>query len=59
MQWKLYQDNWWLFLKGRGSYEAVGYYPTKIYNGGQLTRNATWAMFGGEVSRRTGLIGRP
>jgi hypothetical protein len=40
MQWKLYQDKWYLFLKGRGDYELVGFYPTSIYNGGQLSRQA-------------------
>lgn len=25
MQWKMYEGNWWLFLKGPGSYEALGY----------------------------------
>lgn len=52
MQWKLYKSNWWLFLKGPGAYEPVGYYPTSIYNGGQLATNATRVEFGGEVSRR-------
>jgi hypothetical protein len=54
MQWKLFSGNWWLFLKGPGSYEAVGYYPTSIYNGGQLTRNATTIEYGGEVARKSG-----
>lgn len=51
MQWKLYKGNWWLFLKGPGSYEAVGYYPTKIFNGGQLSKNAEIVEYGGEVTR--------
>jgi len=51
MQWKLYNGNWWLFLKGSGSYEAVGYYPTKIFNGGQLSKNAELVQYGGEVGR--------
>jgi len=54
MQWKLYQGNWWLFLKGPGDYEAVGYYPTSIYNGGQLSKNATVIKFGGEVANYVG-----
>lgn len=51
MQWKLYNGNWWLFLKGPGDYEAVGYYPTKLYNGGPLAYNATVVEYGGEVTR--------
>lgn len=54
LQWKLFSGNWWLFLKGPGSYEAVGYYPTSIYNGGQLAQNATLIEYGGEVARKTG-----
>jgi neprosin-like protein len=49
MQWKLYHGNWWLFLKGPGSYEAVGYYPTSQYRGGQLSRSATRIDYGGET----------
>jgi len=51
MQWKLYRGNWWLFLKGAGSYEAVGYYPTKVFNGGQLAKNARLVQYGGVVAR--------
>ena len=54
MQWKLYQGNWWLWLKGPGDYEAVGYYPTSIYNGGQLSKQATTIQYGGEVARLIG-----
>lgn len=50
MQWKLYQDNWWLFLRGPGDYEAVGYYPTSIYNRGQLSRSAEGIDYGGETA---------
>jgi hypothetical protein len=50
MQWKLYRGNWWLFLKGPGSYEAVGYYPTSQYNGGQLSISADSIDYGGEVT---------
>jgi len=51
MQWKLYKGNWWLFLKGPGSYEAVGYYQAKIFHGGQLSRSADRVEYGGEVTR--------
>jgi hypothetical protein len=54
LQWKLYSGNWWLFLKGPGNYEAVGYYPTSLYNGGQLASNATSIIYGGEVARKVG-----
>jgi hypothetical protein len=54
LQWKLYAGNWWLFLKGPGNYEAVGYYPTSIYNGGQLSQQAQDIRYGGEVARKTG-----
>lgn len=54
LQWKLYHGNWWLFLKGAGNYEAVGYYPTSVYNGGQLSKKATSIIYGGETTRKTG-----
>ena len=54
MQWKLYNKNWWLFLRGPGSYEAVGYYPTTIYDGGQMSKNAQVIEYGGEVARLVG-----
>jgi len=54
LQWKLFSGNWWLFLKGPGDYEAVGYYPASIYNGGQLSKSATAIKYGGETARKTG-----
>jgi hypothetical protein len=56
LQWKLVAGNWWLFLKGPGNYEAVGYYPTSIYNRGQLASNATSILYGGEVARKEGSV---
>jgi hypothetical protein len=53
MQWKYFRGNWWLFLRGPGSYEAVGYYPGSQYNGGQMSRSATRATYGGEVTGTT------
>jgi hypothetical protein len=50
MQWKLFRGNWWLFLKGSGDYEAIGYYPTSIFNNGQMARNATLITYGGETA---------
>ncbi len=54
LQWKLFSGNWWLFLRGPGDYEAVGYYPTSLYSGGQLAKRATSIIYGGEVARKTG-----
>jgi hypothetical protein len=54
LQWKLYAGNWWLFLQGAGNVEAVGYYPTSIYNRGQLSQHATDIKYGGEVARKVG-----
>ncbi|EDR05125.1 uncharacterized protein LACBIDRAFT_303459 [Laccaria bicolor S238N-H82] len=51
MQWKLVGGNWWLYLKGPGAYEAVGYYPTKIFGSGQLSKSAEVVEYGGEVTR--------
>jgi hypothetical protein len=49
LQWKLYQGNWWLFLQGNGTFDAVGYYPGSIYRGGQLSQYATEIDYGGET----------
>lgn len=49
MQWKLYSGNWWLFLRGAEDYEPVGYYPTSIFRGGAMSKNASWAKYGGET----------
>jgi hypothetical protein len=53
MQWRLFNGNWWLFLKGPGDYEAVGYYPTSIFNGGPMSKKATLFEAGGEIIRDT------
>jgi hypothetical protein len=50
LEWKLDAGNWWLYLKGAGAYEPVGYYPTKLYNGGPLATAASGSSFGGETS---------
>jgi hypothetical protein len=55
MQWKLFNGNWWLYLRGSGAnYEGVGYYPTSIFNGGQMSRAAVRMEYGGEVGRKVG-----
>jgi hypothetical protein len=53
MQWKYFRGNWWLFLKGPGNYEAVGYYPGSIYGQGQMSRSAERIDYGGEVTGTT------
>jgi hypothetical protein len=52
-QWKLYQGNWWLFLQGAGSLDAVGYYPGSVYNGGAMATGATRVDYGGETTTNT------
>jgi len=59
LQWKMYQGNWWLFLKGPGDYEAVGYYNHTIFHNGQLTQNASIIIYGGEVANYTGGVNFP
>lgn len=54
LQWKLSGNNWWLYLRNtNASYDAVGYYPTSLYNGGQMSKNAQVIEYGGEVTRFT------
>ena len=45
------QKNWWLLLKHDNDAKAtwVGYYPEKIFNGGQLSKNADELEYGGET----------
>jgi hypothetical protein len=45
----LHQGNWWIYLGGVQSSNAVGYYPTSIYNGGAMATKATEVLFGGET----------
>ncbi|KAI9774466.1 MAG: hypothetical protein M1839_001699 [Geoglossum umbratile] len=54
MQWKLYSGNWWLFIRGAGGYEAVGYYPASIFEDGPLSSHADLVEFGGETARKIG-----
>ena len=49
LQWKYYQGNWWLFLQGSGSIQAVGYYPGSIYRGGPLSKKSSLIEYGGET----------
>ena len=51
----LYQGNWWLYLGGIGAKDAVGFFPTSIYQGGAMASNAAQILFGGEtVCEETG-----
>ena len=49
LQWKLTGGNWWLFVQGDGTFDAVGYYPGTIYKRGQLTKYAMGIDYGGET----------
>lgn len=49
IEWLKCSDKWWMWVNGA----AVGYYPTSVYNGGQLTQHATKVDFGGEVVRNS------
>ena len=55
MQWKLFEGNWWLFLKGPGAYEAVGYYPASLYNDGPMATSAEEIIYGGETAGTTSM----
>jgi hypothetical protein len=44
LQYLLYQGNWWLNVGG----SWVGYYPSSIYRGGQLSRYSNLLEFGSE-----------
>jgi hypothetical protein len=50
LEWKLDAGNWWLFVKGGGAYEPVGYLPTTLFNGGPLATAASGSAYGGETS---------
>jgi hypothetical protein len=45
----LYQGNWWLAIQGTW----IGYYPGKIFNGGQLTKYAEFIQYGTESAAAT------
>ena len=45
----LYQGNWWLYAGGETAANAVGYYPTSIYRGGAMSRQAAEIDYGGET----------
>lgn len=45
----LFAGNWWLYVGGLAPSNAIGYYPTSLYSGGQMATNATEVLFGGET----------
>jgi hypothetical protein len=45
----LFGGNWWLYMGGLAPANAIGYYPTSLYAGGQMATNATEMLFGGET----------
>ncbi|MDH6136740.1 hypothetical protein P3T37_006171 [Kitasatospora sp. MAA4] len=47
--WYLNSGKWWLYLDGTNLSNAVGYYPTSLFRGGQLASSALDIDFGGEV----------
>lgn len=47
--WYLFKGNWWLYLKGTTANEAIGYYPTSLFAGGQLATCALDIDYGGET----------
>ena len=56
MEWYLVpngagEKNWWLLLKSDADvqWKWVGYYPEKIFDGGQMTKNAESIDYGGET----------
>lgn len=49
MAWNLAGGNWWLYLNGTASANAVGYFPSALFGGGQLSQFATDIDYGGET----------
>jgi hypothetical protein len=43
-EYHLYNGNWWLAINGT----FIGYFPTSIYRGGQMSKNAQQIQFGTE-----------
>lgn len=51
--WHLVDGNWWLYLNGTSSSNAVGYYPTSLFGAGQMSQCATDVDYGGEAVNQT------
>jgi hypothetical protein len=43
------QGKWWLYVGGTSSTNAIGYYPTSLYNNGAMASKASEIDYGGEV----------
>ncbi|MDO8122578.1 neprosin family prolyl endopeptidase [Isoptericola sp. b490] len=53
----LFGGNWWVYAGGTSSSDALGYYPTSLYSGGQMASKATEITYGGETV--TSAVGWP
>jgi hypothetical protein len=49
----LFEGNWWIYLGGVEPGNALGYYPTSLFAGGQMATAATAIQFGGETCTET------
>lgn len=49
----LYEGNWWIYCGGVEPANALGYYPTSLFSGGQMAKNATAIAYGGETCSST------
>jgi len=47
---KLADGAWWLYINGTAPTNAIGYFPTSLFDGGPLTEAAATVDFGGETS---------
>jgi hypothetical protein len=45
----LSDGNWWLFVNGTESADAVGYYPSSLYENGPMATGAAEVDYGGET----------
>jgi hypothetical protein len=45
----LNQGRWWLYVGGTAASNAIGYYPTSIYNNGAMASKASAIDYGGET----------
>jgi hypothetical protein len=50
MTWYFFQGNWWLALGNDTARTWVGYYPGRIFRGGQMSQNAQTITYGGETA---------
>jgi hypothetical protein len=50
MTWYFYQNNWWLALGNGTTSTWIGYYPGRVFRGGQMSQNAQSITYGGETA---------